>query len=232
MVKRHLKVLNTPKTWDLARKATMFTTRPNPGAHSYKLGISINYILKNELNIASITKESKQILNNKDCLVNGKIIKDVHHLVGFMDTISLPRIKKNYRMTLSQRGKISAIEINEKEIGIKLSKIMGKTKLKSNKIQINTLDGRNIIVKEDTFKTSDSILIEVPSQKIKKSFTLEDGATIMIIGGKHIGTTGKIEKIDNNAIFFKSNADDKTYETLKRFAFVLGKDKSEVTVQN
>ena len=91
MVKRHLKSLNTPKTWDVARKENVFVTRPQPGAHPFSLGISINHILKKDLKIATITKDTQLIINNKDCLVNSKPVKNIHHLVGFMDVITLPK---------------------------------------------------------------------------------------------------------------------------------------------
>jgi len=231
MVKRHLKSLNAPRSWDILRKENTFTTRPNPGAHSFKLGTSINHVLKKELKVTSITKESQNIINNKDCLVNGKPVKDVHTIVGLMDVISLPKLKKSFRMTLNNKGKLSFVEIDDKEAGLKLSKVVGKTKIKGGKTQINTLDGRNILVKDDNYNTSDTIVIELPSQKIKKHVAFGEGATVMLTGGKHSGSIGKIEKVDNNTIFFKSNQDDKTYETLKKFVFVLGKDKQEIKVQ-
>ena len=52
MVKNHLKTLNAPKTWAIKRKENTFVTKPQPGSHSYKLGFSINHILKSELNIS------------------------------------------------------------------------------------------------------------------------------------------------------------------------------------
>ncbi len=231
MVKRHLKSLNTPKTWDVARKENVFVTRPQPGAHPFSLGISINHILKKDLKIATITKDTQLIINNKDCLVNSKPVKNIHHLVGFMDVITLPKLKKNYRVILNPRGKIGVIEIDEKEANLVLSKVMNKTKIKKGLTQINTLNNRNIPVKEDKYKTSDSLLVELPSQKIKKQLSLSEGSYVILIGGKHIGSLGLIQKIEGNKVFFKSETADQIYETLKKFVFVLGKDKAEIKVQ-
>ena len=51
MVKRHLKSISTPSTWDIDRKKTKFITRPAPGAHPLNAGYSLDTILKNILNI-------------------------------------------------------------------------------------------------------------------------------------------------------------------------------------
>ncbi|MFT4297572.1 MAG: 30S ribosomal protein S4e [Candidatus Woesearchaeota archaeon] len=231
MTKQHLKSLYAPKTWDIARKENIFTTRPKPGAHPFRLGVSINHLLKKNLGFASTTKESKTLLNNGSCYVNCKLVKNVHYLVGFMDSLSFPEIKKHYRVVLSEKGKVTLIEIDEKESKLKLSKITNKTLVKGGKFQLNTMDGRNILIKEDKYNTSDSILLDLESGEIKKSIALKEKATIMLIGGKHIGFVGQIENIDNNKVFFKNNKNDQTYETLKKFVFVIGESKSELKVQ-
>lgn len=231
MVKNHIKSLNTPKTWNVARKDTIFTTKPNPGAHSLKLGISLNHVIKKELNLANITKEVKSILNNGDCLVNGKKAKEVHANVGFMDVISFPKIKKNFRVIINKSGKLSLIEIDEKESNVKLSKIINKTIVKKGKIQINTLDGKNILVEKDSYKTSETLVFGLPEMSIKKCLSLEKGAFVMLIGGRHIGSVGIIESLSSSSIIFKDNKTEEQYETLKKFVFVIGKEKPEITVE-
>jgi small subunit ribosomal protein S4e len=195
------------------------------------LGLPINIILKKELGFTATTKETKTLLNKKSCFVNDRLVKDVHLIVGFMDVITFPEIKQNYRVTLSKKGKLSIVEIDEKEAKLRLSKVVGKTKIKGGKIQINTLDSYNILVKEDKYKTSDSLLLENKSNEIKKVFSLVEGSSIILIGGKHIGSIGVIEKIENNNIFFKSNDNEQIYETLKKFVYVIGDKKPEIKVQ-
>ena len=230
MVKKHLKSLAAPRTWRLNRKESVFTTRPKPGAHSFSFGYSINYAVKNILKLCKITKEVKLILNKGGCLVNGKAVKDIHFIVGLMDVISFPTLKEHYRVIINAKGQVGIIKIDEKESKLVLSKIIKKTKIKGGKLQLNTMEGRNITVDKDDFKTSDSLLLEVPSYAIKESLSFEEGCTILLIGGKHIGTTGKIEKIEANNIYF--NTDGKTYQTLKRFAYVLGKDKPRLKIRD
>lgn len=231
MVKNHLKSLNTPRTWNVGRKEAIFTTRPKPGPHSFTLGVSLNHILKKELDLVNITKESKQIVNNKDCLINGRSANDIHLIVGFMDVISFPKIGKHYRMIINKSGKLTPIEIDEKDSKVKLSKVINKTIIKGGKTQINTLDAKNILVAKDEYKTFSSLVLEIPTFKIIKSFDLEKGALIMLMGGRHIGSTGIIESVEGSSIVFKDSASNEQYETLKEFVFVLGKGKSEVLVE-
>jgi len=229
MVKNHLKTIATPRTWKLNRKETVFTTRPLPGAHKLELGFSINHLLKKELKMCKITKEAKFILNSKKCYVNNKPVLDVHYMVGLMDVVSFPELSKYYRVVLNENGFITAVEIDEKESNLLLCKLINKTKLKNNEIQLNTLNARNIKVKKDEYKTSGSLLIELPSQKILEYFPLEQGSTVMLIGGKNRGQIGVIDKVDDSKIYFKK--DSKTYLTLKKFAFVLGKNKPRIKIR-
>jgi len=227
MTKQHLKALNTPRTWNVARHATTFVTRPT-GAHPFEFGVSLNHVLKHELSLVSTSKEVQQIINNKACLVNGKVAKDYHLIVGFMDVISFPEIKQNYRVTLTARGKLSLIEIDEKEATKKLSKVTAKYLAKKGVFTLSTLDGRT--VKGDSVPGS-TLLMTVPDQKVEKTFNLEKGNTIMLLSGKHIGTIGTVEDVTDKNVFFKSSIDDQSYETLKEYAFVIGDKTAAVTVR-
>lgn len=230
MVKNHLKALNTPRTWNVARKKTVFVMRPHPGAHSLEHGFSIQHVLINEIKLCSVSKEVKLILNNNECLVNGKAVKNAHYIVGFMDAISFPKINKHYRITMNEKGKLCLIGIDKKEANLKLCKIINKVLLKGGKIQLNSLDGRNFLVAKDECKTTSSILIEVPSQKIIKTIPFEKGSMIMLVGGKHIGVVATVEKIESGKIFITK--ENKTYQTSKKHVFVLGKAKPEIKMKD
>ena len=57
--------------------------------------------------------------------------------------------------------------VNEKESSLKLCKIKGKNLMKG-KINLNLHDGRNIITDNKEIKVGDSVLIELPAQKINQ----------------------------------------------------------------
>ena len=50
---------------------------------------------------------------------------------------------------------------------------------------------------------------------------------IYLIGGKHIGDMGKVEDVHGDKIRYKSRKGD-VYETLKEYAFVIGKEKPSI----
>lgn len=223
MTKQHIKALHAPRTWNVARHATTFITRPNAGGYSFEMGLSLNHVLKHELKVTSTTKESQVIINNRACTISGRPATDIHHLVGFMDVVSFPSLKKHYRMTLTTKGKLSLVEISEKESSQVLSKIMRKYFIKGNKLMAGTLDGRTFPATKE-LTTGSSVLLEVPSQKIKSMFKLSKGALVMLIGGKHKGDIGIIESITDDNVVLKSTASERVYQTLKEYVFVLGED--------
>ncbi|MFC1690963.1 30S ribosomal protein S4e [Nanoarchaeota archaeon] len=229
MPKRHLKRLNMPRTWEIKRKVSTFITRPHPGAHKLEHGMPLGIVIKELLGLAKTTKEVKDILNNKELLVDGKRRKDQKSLVGLMDIITIPQLKKSYRMILDNRGKLKTIEIADNEVNLKLCKVMSKTLLRGKKIQLNLGSNRNIIIEKDEYTVGDTVVIGLPDQKINKVLKLEKGASIYLIGGKHLGSTGSIENIEGNMITFRT-PEKEVYQTFKKFLFVVGKDKPEIAL--
>ncbi len=229
MVKNHLKSITMPRTWQIERKKTVFVTRPNPGAHPMRYSMSLNVIMKELIKCAKTTKEVKAIIHDKEVLVDGKKRNDEKYSVGLMDVISLPETKQNYRIIINKSGKLKALEITQDEANTKLSKIENKSVLLKGKIQLNLSDGRNIIVDKGEYKTSDTLAISLPGQEIKDHVKFEVGMMALLIGGKHMGYIGKIEDIKSDIITIKIG--DNSYETLKEYAFVVGKDKPIITLE-
>jgi small subunit ribosomal protein S4e len=229
MVKNHLKVLVAPKTWPIERKCRVWVTRPNSGAHKLQNSLSLNTVLKDILNLAETRKEVNYILSNQQVLVDGKRRKDKSFAIGLMDTLALPLIQKYYRMSLNSRGKICLVDISEHESKVKPVKILNKTYVKG-RLNLNTDDGRNIIADKESYKTGNTLLIELPGQKIHKQISLKKGAQIFLTGGKHLGEVGKVEDIQNIHIIFKTHS--KIVKTLTKYALAIGEDQPEVKVIN
>lgn len=222
-----MKSLAAPKTWGINRSKNTFVTRPYPGAHKLELGISLNTILKDMLNYAATSKETKKLLNMRNVLVNGKRVKEPKHLTGLFDTISIEDAGAHYRIMLNENGKIGVIKTSKEDAGMKPSKIIKKTVLEKGKIQINLSDGRNIIADKDSFKTGDTLIISLPGNSVKKHIKLAKGALVFLTGGKHIGETGFVQGIIGDKITYK-NKQEKAIETSKKHAFVIGEDKPAI----
>ncbi len=221
---RHLKAYAAPKSWTILRKITKWILRPQPGKHPLVRSLPIGLLLK-QLGVAQTTREAKKIVNIKAVLVDCKTIKDIHQGVGFMDTI---QVKPNItlRCTLDEKGRLKFTTITAGELSKKICRITGKQTVPGGKTQLTLSDGRNILSDKKEYNVGDSLLIETPEQKIAGHFALANGCTAFLTGGKHTGLTGTIEDIQGDRLW--CTVDKKKIETLKRFAFVIGKDKPAV----
>ena len=224
-MKSHLKRLIVPKSWKLLKKEEKFVIRPRPGAHPAKLSMPISLLLKN-LSYASTTKEVKKILSTKEVLVDGKRVKEHKIPVGFMDIITIKDTNDVLRIVLDEKGRLRIIPAEKDEALLKLSRIKGKKVLSKGKIQLNLSDNKNILIDKGDYKVGDSVLITVPFQEIKQHIKLEKGALIYLIGGKHIGNKGTVDDIEGNKLIYTSAK--KKYESLKKYAFVIGKGKESI----
>ncbi|MBA3064807.1 30S ribosomal protein S4e [Candidatus Woesearchaeota archaeon] len=229
MAKKHLKRLVAPKSWKIKRKGITFVTRPNPGMHSKKNSISINVVLRDMLNYAKTTRDVKVILSKGDILVDGKQIKDHRFSVGVMDLIEIPKIKESFRVLLNKKGNISLVKLKPDEAKIKLCKVVGKSVIKKGKIQLNLNDGKNMIIDKNNYNTGDTLVIEVPEQKIKEHLKFEKGVCVYLSGGKHKGESGIIDEVKDRLIKVKPESGE-SFETSKKFAFVIGKENPIITL--
>jgi small subunit ribosomal protein S4e len=150
-----------------------------------------------------------------------------------MDVISIPKLKKDYRILFDKNGKLALIPISSKDAEWKLQRIENKTIIKGNKIQLNFHDGKNILVKKDEYKTGDVLKISLKDNKISDVFKYEKGTVSMIIGGSHIGEMANILDIKvvasskPNLAKMKGNTE---FSTLTHYIFPIGKTKPIVSL--
>ena len=227
MVKNHLKTIAAPKKWPVKRKGRVFILRPNPGPHSLAESLSLNFILTEMLNLAKTKKEAVYILHNKEILVDGKRRKSVAFPVGLFDVISVLETKKHYRLSMNDKGKFTLIDIEDKESKLKPYKIVGKQSL-GKKTQLNLFDGTNLLVEKDPYKVGDTIVLS--EKTIKEHLKLEKGNSIFLVGGSNLGIIGTVEDVANKKIIYKRKANE-VFETLKKYAFVIGKEKPLLKIQ-
>jgi len=228
---KHLKRLNAPRTLKLHRKEDTWTVKSSPGPHSLEKSIPLGLVIRDYLNLADTLKETKRIIANGDILVDGIKRKSHKFPCGLMDVISIPKIKKDYRILFNRRGKLILIPISTSESSWKLCRIENKTIVKGKQIQINLHDGKNKIIKKDEYKTGDVLKISFKDNKIDDTYKFEKGTVSMIIGGSHIGEVANIEDIEiiasskPNLVKMKGNND---FSTLQKYVFPIGKAKPAI----
>ncbi len=233
MGKSHLKRIVMPKSWPVHRKKNVWITRPKTGAHSFRVSMSINTIMKEMMECANTTKEVKHILNEGKVQIDGVVRKDYKFAVGLMDVITIGGIANSVRLLLNKKGKFVLHELSKSESTIKPIKVIGKKILKGKKVQINFIDGKNRIEKGN-HQVDETVLLDFKTNKIKESIAFEKGAIVYIIGGARVGEMGIIKEIidseGSNPSHIVCTKGKEEFKTLKKYAFVIGKSKPIISL--
>jgi len=208
----HLKRQEVPKSWPIERKGTKYVVRTNFG---FEKGIPMLVALRDMLKIAKDRREVEKSLHSKNILSNNRIALDEKNGLMLFDTLTIVPSKKHYRLNLSEKGKFKLDEIKEAESNKKVSKIINKKTLKGKVTQINLMDGRNFISKNEC-KVGDSVVINFKDKKIEKIIPMKKGINAMIFSGKHIGKTGVIENIDEKRKMAEIKSDGEKINVLIR----------------
>lgn len=186
----HLKREQAPKSWRTSRKGTAFVAMPRSTQ-----GAPLLVILRDILGVVQNKREVKNAIHDGKVIVNSKPVKDEKRGVSLFDTISFIPSDQHYRINLSEKGKYKVEEISKEEANNKISKVIGKKKLKKGQIQINLNDGRNFFFDKEV-KTNDSVLVDLGSKKIKKHIPLKEKSRVVAFAGRHIGKEGEVEQIN------------------------------------
>ena len=224
----HQKRLSAPNSWPITRKTNLWITRPSSGPHSKEGSVPLTIALRDILKLGQNTKEIRHILNEGKILVDGVIKKDHRFPIGIFSIVSIPAIKKYYRVLLDNKGRF--ILHPTKNSDIKLCKIKNKTTIRGGAVQLNLHDGSNINASND-YKTGDSILLKLPQRKITKHLECKPGNLAMVIGGKHSGEIGSIKEVKQvrspqpNMVKIK---DENEFEVIEDYIFVIGTTKPEI----
>jgi len=190
---RHMKRQQAPTFWTIKRKEKIWSINPSPGPHNFGTSIPVTVLLRDMLNYATTRREASMIAKQGKIKIDGKPRLDEKFPVGLMDVISLPDAGENYRVLPAKGGRLALHQIKGNEIGFKLCRIIGKTILRNNVIQLRLHDGRTIIVPtESPYKVNDVLKIKIPSQEIVEHVTFKDQLPIVITGGRSQGETGII----------------------------------------
>ncbi|MBS3093327.1 hypothetical protein J4456_01960 [Candidatus Pacearchaeota archaeon] len=187
----HLKRSSIGKFWPLPRKGNKYLA---VSSHDKTKSIPLVVVIRDILQLVGNRKELQKLINEKQILINQRLINDKNYPICLFDVITIPTIKKNYRALLSSTKKINFVEISDKESEKRVYKVIDKKVLKKNTIQINLINGRNIITKEK-INVNDSIVMNLKQNKIDKILKIEGGKNAYVTEGKHAGAVGKIDGI-------------------------------------
>ncbi|MFQ6073718.1 MAG: 30S ribosomal protein S4e [Candidatus Bathyarchaeia archaeon] len=243
--KRHLKRKPAPKFWPIHRKEAVFTVRPKPGPHPISRCVPLTLVVRNLLGIAKTRREAKKIISQGKILVDGKVQRENLFPTGLMDIISIPAMKKTYRVFPSPKGLTLSPFGKKEEAKFKLCRIENKTTVKGGHIQLNLHDGRNMLIRvkdanhpeEDVFQTLDTLKINLSNMEIAGHFKLSEGAPAIIIDGKNIGKFGKIVAIEKrpgqkrrNTLVTIEDSNGNRFQTTMDYIFVIGDKQPHISL--
>jgi len=241
---RRLKRKPAPKHWPIHRKEAVWTVKPKPGPHPISRCLPLTLIVRDILGFAKTRSEAKKIISQGKVLVDGKIRREERFPAGLMDVISIPEIKKNFRILPSPKGLVLH-PISEDEATFKLCKIEDKTTVKDGHIQLNLHDGSNVLVKvadpknpeEDSYKTMGTLKLSIPEREVLEYARLKEGASAIIIGGKNMGRHGKILEIEKapgkkrrNLLVTLEGEKGNRFQTILNFVFVVGEKEPYISL--
>jgi len=224
-----MKRLAAPRTWSLRRKVNVWVTKQSPGPHPIERSMPALIVMRDMLKICDTAKEAKRVIGNRELLIDGKPLRSPKMPIGLMDVISIPKMKAEYRMLLTDKGKLALVPISDDEAKFKLCRIEKKTTVSKGRTQLNLHDGRNIVLDKNQYRSGDVLKISLEDQKILESYPLAAGATVMIIEGNKSGQTSVVSESivvrgpSPNIVRFTDGG-----ETVKGNVFVVGAKKAAV----
>jgi small subunit ribosomal protein S4e len=183
------------------------------------------------MGFARTMKEVKQILSQKDLIVNGRPCRDPKLGIGIFDIVALPKIGKYYRILRDKDGRHVSIEIDAEAAKTRLCKVKNKSVVRGGKVQLNMRDGANILA-DNTYKSGDSIVVSLEPEtrfKIVDHFPLAAGNMAMVIGGRHSGKVARIVEITKvpgsvpNRVTLEDEAAKTQFDTIIPYIYMVGR---------
>ncbi|MEM0155517.1 MAG: 30S ribosomal protein S4e [Thermoplasmataceae archaeon] len=204
----------------IPRKTYFWSVTPQTGKHNKESSIALLTVLRDYAKLGDKEREITRILSAGEVKVDGKVVKERRTAVGFMDIVSIPSIKKSYRVIYDTKGRLVIREESDKNRELKPMKVMKKVVTKGGKIQLSFHDGQNILTQDASIKPGDVLIVKVPEKEIKEVVKMQTGNKVFLTGGSHVGTIATVKKIEikesshANLIHFQED-----FSTITDYAF-------------
>jgi len=228
----HLKRNSMPASWPVKKKNITFVVNPNPGSHKREYVIPVVILLRDLLGVAATSKEAKQIVHNKEVLVNGKKVNDIKTPVGIFDIFEIKQANEKYVVLFNNVGRINLIPTKDNLIYLKIT---GKKVLGNDKFQFNFMNGFNLIVDKKSFttaKVNDTLVYDFDKKKVSSIINFKEGNFVYIFDGKFKGTLAQVKSFINyngvakDIVVLDINGEEQS--TVKDYCYVVGTKKTDI----
>jgi small subunit ribosomal protein S4e len=213
-----------------------FAPRPSTGPHKLRECLPLVVFLRNRLKYALTYHETKMILKQRQVLVDNKVRTELCYPAGFMDVISIPKTKENFRLLFDHKGRYAVNKINAEEAKFKLCKVKKMALTEKGIPTLLTHDGRTLRYPDPTAKLHDTVKLDLSTGKVISVIKFDVGAQVMVTGGRNTGRVGIITSRERHPgsfdiVHIKDNADSSFATRLGNcFAIASGKGKSQIAL--
>ncbi len=184
-----------PRVVKIPRKEYFWGVSALPGAHKRDESIPLLHLLRDYLKLGDKEREISRILTNGLVKVDGKVVRQKRFSVGFMDLVSIPSIKKNYRIVYDRLGRLTPVEETEESSRIKPRKLVNKVTIKGGKTMLVFHDGTNKVSDID-IETGDVAVFNLEKKSIDSVVKLNEGAKVFLTGGNHVGSISTVKSVE------------------------------------
>jgi small subunit ribosomal protein S4e len=232
--KKHLKRLNAPKHWMLAKLTGKWAPRPSTGPHKLRECLPLVILLRNRLRYALTRREVVTICAQRLVKVDGVVRTDTNYPAGFMDVITIEKTNETFRLLYDTKGRFAIHRTTPEEGKFKLLKIRKvAVGLKGIPYAVSH-DGRTVRYPDPLIKAGDTVKFNLVTGKIEEHIKFESGVLAMVTSGKNLGRIGVVEHREKHPgsfdiVHFKDAAGHK-FTTRAANAFVLGHHSSLISL--
>jgi len=199
----HLTRTQVSRRLPVPRKGTKYLAR---ASSHFREGVPVVVALRDMLKLARTSKEVKKMVNDKLIKINGKEVRDIKESLRLFGVLEADKI---YEVIILPTGRF---KLEETKSTSRFCKIVNKTVLRKNKVQLNLHDGTNIISdKKDKINVGYSVELDF-NGKIKNILPIEKGKKVFVISGGSLGLKGKIQKVEGGKVTIEFDGKDKEVE--------------------
>jgi len=241
--KKHMKRLNAPRHWMLAKLGGIWAPRPSTGPHKLRECLPLSLILRNRLKYALTRREVIMIVMRRHVEVDKKVRSDINYPAGFMDVVEIAKTDERFRLLYDVKGRFTLHRITPEESKFKLLRITNKAigskaTIGRNPTQggqagaipyVNTHDGRTIRFADPIWKVNDTLRFDLTTGKVTAHYAFQLGQVSMITRGANVGRVGEIINIEkhpgSNEIIRLKDKKGNQFATRVENVFVIGQGK-------
>jgi len=232
--KKHLKRLNAPKHWMLAKLTGKWAPRPSTGPHKLRECLPLVILLRNRLRYALTRREVVTICAQRFVKVDGVVRTDTNYPAGFMDVITIEKTNETFRLLYDTKGRFAIHRITPDEGKFKLLKIRKvAVGLKGIPYAVSH-DGRTVRYPDPLIKAGDTVKFNLVTGKIEEHIKFESGVLAMVTSGKNLGRIGVAEHKERHPgsfdIVHLKDAAGHKFTTRATNVFVLGHHSSLISL--